>query len=244
MAHPAQELEGIKAELEDRGIEYPEYYLQVCAPRRIALRTRITASAKAMTGMQRQSSHAVLTHQTLHRSPSTRMRTGTSAGSPRSRSRQRRWQWHCECGKRSRHCSRRPQWTDSAAPSRHAYRSAPGPESPLLQEQNETQSPSRRIHGLLRLPQEFREEHGCPEPAAVLDVGCSAGIGTRRLADAFPSAHVTGLDLSPHFLAVAELREREHERCARAPHEAAQNSKALCSIPDHIMAVVCCTLTA
>ena len=29
--HFAQELEGIKAELEDRGIEYPDYYLQVCA---------------------------------------------------------------------------------------------------------------------------------------------------------------------------------------------------------------------
>ena len=63
----------------------------------------------------------------------------------------------------------------------------------------------------MRLPQEFRKEHGCPEPAEVLDLGCSAGIGTRRLADAFPAAHVTGLDLSPHFLAVAELRERE--RC-------------------------------
>ena len=36
----------------------------------------------------------------------------------------------------------------------------------------------------------------------------SAGISTRPLADAYPAASVTGLDLSTHFLAVAELRER------------------------------------
>ena len=40
----------------------------------------------------------------------------------------------------------------------------------------------------------------------VLDVGCSVGISTRALADAFPSALVTGVDLSPHFLAVAATR--------------------------------------
>ncbi len=41
-----------------------------------------------------------------------------------------------------------------------------------------------------------------------LDLGCSAGLSTRALAEAFPAAQITGLDLSPHFLAVAEYRER------------------------------------
>ncbi|CAD7701304.1 unnamed protein product [Ostreobium quekettii] len=42
----------------------------------------------------------------------------------------------------------------------------------------------------------------------VLDVGCSVGVSTRWLAEAFPSASCTGLDLSPYFLSVAELVER------------------------------------
>jgi trans-aconitate methyltransferase len=46
-------------------------------------------------------------------------------------------------------------------------------------------------------------------------VGCSAGVGTRRLADDFPAARVMGVDLSPYFLAVAEFRERHSTRCER-----------------------------
>ncbi|KAL6329904.1 hypothetical protein AAG906_039819 [Vitis piasezkii] len=43
----------------------------------------------------------------------------------------------------------------------------------------------------------------------ILDVGCSVGVSTRFLADKFPSAKVTGLDLSPYFLAVAQFKEKE-----------------------------------
>lgn len=42
---------------------------------------------------------------------------------------------------------------------------------------------------------------------SVIDVGCSTGVSTRYLARAFPEAEVTGLDLSPHFLSVAILRQ-------------------------------------
>jgi len=42
----------------------------------------------------------------------------------------------------------------------------------------------------------------------VLDVGCSVGVSTFYLADAFPTAStVDGLDLSPHFLAIARGRQ-------------------------------------
>ncbi|XXG67056.1 hypothetical protein AAC387_Pa06g0489 [Persea americana] len=42
----------------------------------------------------------------------------------------------------------------------------------------------------------------------ILDIGCSVGVSTRLLADKFPSANVTGLDLSPYFLAVAQYKEK------------------------------------
>jgi len=41
-----------------------------------------------------------------------------------------------------------------------------------------------------------------------VDAACAAGLSTRSLADRFPGAKVQGLDLSPHFLALAELRRR------------------------------------
>ncbi|KAG8369522.1 hypothetical protein BUALT_Bualt14G0022300 [Buddleja alternifolia] len=43
----------------------------------------------------------------------------------------------------------------------------------------------------------------------ILDIGCSVGVSTRFLADKFPSAKVTGLDLSPYFLAVAQYKDKK-----------------------------------
>ncbi|XP_043700764.1 uncharacterized protein LOC122651444 [Telopea speciosissima] len=43
----------------------------------------------------------------------------------------------------------------------------------------------------------------------ILDIGCSVGVSTRFLADKFPEAKATGLDLSPYFLSVAQYKERE-----------------------------------
>ncbi|XP_065874315.1 uncharacterized protein [Euphorbia lathyris] len=48
----------------------------------------------------------------------------------------------------------------------------------------------------------------------IVDIGCSVGVSTRFLADKFPSANVTGLDLSPYFLAVAQFKEKK-----RSPRE-------------------------
>lgn len=41
-------------------------------------------------------------------------------------------------------------------------------------------------------------------PAAILDLGCSVGMSTAALKALYPEAAVTGLDLSPYFLAVAQ----------------------------------------
>ncbi|CAM9412587.1 unnamed protein product, partial [Phaeothamnion confervicola] len=53
---------------------------------------------------------------------------------------------------------------------------------------------------------EYLAANRLPLPKRILEAGCSVGISTSYLQDAFPEAEITGLDLSPHFLAVAELR--------------------------------------
>ena len=50
------------------------------------------------------------------------------------------------------------------------------------------------------------DAHG-REPETIVDVGCSVGISTRYISDAFPEAEMIGLDLSPYMLAVAKRRD-------------------------------------
>ncbi|PSC68120.1 Methyltransferase type 11 [Micractinium conductrix] len=55
----------------------------------------------------------------------------------------------------------------------------------------------------------FMAQHSLAAPRDMIDVGCSVGVSTRWLAAEWPQAAITGLDMSPYFLAVAELRERQ-----------------------------------
>ena len=43
-------------------------------------------------------------------------------------------------------------------------------------------------------------------PIAIADLGCGVGMSTETLQATFPNAQVTGVDLSPYFLAVAQYR--------------------------------------
>ncbi|CAM9821743.1 unnamed protein product, partial [Chrysoparadoxa australica] len=56
---------------------------------------------------------------------------------------------------------------------------------------------------------EYRAERQNTEALQILEVGCSVGLSTKYLADSFPEAKVLGMDLSPHFLAVAQQLEEE-----------------------------------
>lgn len=64
-----------------------------------------------------------------------------------------------------------------------------------------------------------RETHnaarGDVEPRKILDVGCSVGMSTRYISDAFPMADVVGLDLSPYMLAVASVSDQGVEGSER-----------------------------
>ena len=37
-------------------------------------------------------------------------------------------------------------------------------------------------------------------PKTILDIGCSTGLSTLKLANSFPESEIIGLDLSPHML--------------------------------------------
>lgn len=46
-------------------------------------------------------------------------------------------------------------------------------------------------------------------PQRILDIGCSVGMSSFALQDAYPEAQIEGLDLSPYFLAVAQYRSQQ-----------------------------------
>lgn len=76
-----------------------------------------------------------------------------------------------------------------------------------------TAAQQRLRGGILGAINTFRKIHNLSAPIeSILDVGCSVGVSTRWLAAKYPQAEVTGIDLSPYFLAVAEFRERQIER--------------------------------
>jgi ubiquinone/menaquinone biosynthesis C-methylase UbiE len=61
--------------------------------------------------------------------------------------------------------------------------------------------------------QQLMRERGA-DPAAVktiVDLGCATGLSSLALMEAFPGAAITGVDLSPYFLAVGRYEQRERE---------------------------------
>jgi ubiquinone/menaquinone biosynthesis C-methylase UbiE len=63
--------------------------------------------------------------------------------------------------------------------------------------------------GDLRLRQSYHaalQSQLAKMPNDIVDLGCSVGMSTFALQAAFPDAQVTGVDLSPYFLAIAKYR--------------------------------------
>ncbi|KAK9065293.1 hypothetical protein SSX86_016676 [Deinandra increscens subsp. villosa] len=83
------------------------------------------------------------------------------------------------------------------------------PDASSLEEANEIV----RGNWLNAIEQHHQQYSGNLKIRDILDIGCSVGVSTRFLADKFPSAKLTGLDLSPYFLAVAKYKEKKsHQR--------------------------------
>lgn len=61
-------------------------------------------------------------------------------------------------------------------------------------------------------------------PQNILDIGCSVGMSTFALQETYPQAKVTGLDLSPYFLAVANYNSTKRNLNINWLHGAAENT--------------------
>jgi ubiquinone/menaquinone biosynthesis C-methylase UbiE len=61
-------------------------------------------------------------------------------------------------------------------------------------------------------------------PTTILDLGCGAGMSTLALQAIYPQARVTGVDLSPYFLAVAQYRGRQSQQNITWVHAAAEST--------------------
>ena len=51
-----------------------------------------------------------------------------------------------------------------------------------------------------------------PAPKTILDIGCSVGMSTFAMQSIYPQAEITGIDLSPYFLAVANYRTEQRSQ--------------------------------
>lgn len=66
-------------------------------------------------------------------------------------------------------------------------------------------------------------------PATILDLHCTVGLGCFALRRAFPAAAITGLDFSPHYLAVAHRRNSEEGHGISTWHHALPEATGLAS---------------
>jgi len=62
------------------------------------------------------------------------------------------------------------------------------------------------------------------QPRDILDLGCSVGMSTFALQEVYPQAKITGVDLSPYFLAVAKYRSEQRQQQINWLHGAAEST--------------------
>ncbi|WP_017715750.1 class I SAM-dependent methyltransferase [Kamptonema formosum] len=61
-------------------------------------------------------------------------------------------------------------------------------------------------------------------PRDIADLGCSVGMSTFALQEVYPDAKLTGVDLSPYFLAIANLRSQERNADITWRHAPAEST--------------------
>lgn len=87
--------------------------------------------------------------------------------------------------------------------------------------------PEAEATGDAKLRQSYHDvlRENLPEPPpAIADLGCGVGMSTETLQATFPQAGITGIDLSPYFLAVARYRTAESNPTITWHHAAAEST--------------------
>jgi trans-aconitate methyltransferase len=64
---------------------------------------------------------------------------------------------------------------------------------------------------MLELMQQLPSAQAPADVKSVLDLGCATGLSSLALSELFPAAHITGLDLSPHMVAVGRYHQERRE---------------------------------
>jgi ubiquinone/menaquinone biosynthesis C-methylase UbiE len=85
--------------------------------------------------------------------------------------------------------------------------------------------PNAGAQGDTRLRQTYRDilkAQIVEAPEDIVDLGCSVGMSTFALQDAYPQARITGVDLSPYFLAVADDSSQQRQASINWVHAAAE----------------------
>lgn len=75
--------------------------------------------------------------------------------------------------------------------------------------------PESGAQGDARLRQSYHDVLTAQLPTApktIVDLGCGVGLSTFTLQDTFPQAQLTGVDLSPYFVTVAQYKAQQTER--------------------------------
>lgn len=102
--------------------------------------------------------------------------------------------------------------------------------------------PNSGIQGDTKLRQTYHEilKTTIPTPPQdIVDLGCSVGMSTFALQEIYPQANLTGVDLSPYFLAVARYRAQERRASINWVHAAAEST----GLPDASFDLVSTFLT-
>jgi ubiquinone/menaquinone biosynthesis C-methylase UbiE len=77
-----------------------------------------------------------------------------------------------------------------------------------------------------------------PDPEDILDLGCSVGMSTFALQQVYPQAQITGVDLSPYFLTIAQYRAKTHGRAASSSPRWLHAAAEATGLPDRSVDLV------
>ncbi len=86
--------------------------------------------------------------------------------------------------------------------------------------------PEEGINGDVRFRQGYSDilKAKIPAPKDILDLGCSSGLNTFYLQKLYPEAKLTGVDLSPYFLAVGLYRSQQQNLDINWVHATAEET--------------------